>query len=126
MGVGEAWLFLGFERSALLIRKTSTFITSRPLSTSKARARSEAPLPLVAVGTQTRPPATTGDDHPRPGIGVFQMTLRDSLHSTGTPRSVECPWPVGPRNCGQSSALAAAPGNATPIGPSRREIGVAL
>src|ERR1700682_1213567 len=98
MGVGEAWLFLGFERLALLIRKTSTFTSSRPLSASNAIARSDAPLPLVAVVTQTRPPATTGDDHPRPSMGVLQMTFRDSLHSIGTPRSAECRLPGGPTN----------------------------
>ncbi len=32
---------------------------------------------------------------------VFHTTLRDSLHSNGKPLSVECPWPVGPRNPGQ-------------------------
>src|ERR1700730_7209215 len=91
MGVGEAWLFLRFEGLALLSRKTSTFTTSRPFSTSNARARSDAPPSFVAVVTQTRPPATTGDDHPRPGTGVLQVTFRDSLHSIGTPRSLECP-----------------------------------
>jgi hypothetical protein len=33
--------------------------------------------------------------------------LRDSLHSSGASRSLETPWPVGPRNCGQSCARAA-------------------
>src|SRR6185436_17677578 len=51
----------------------------------------------------TRPPATTGDDQPRPGTAVFQATFFVSLHSIGSPCSVECPWPPGPRNCGQSS-----------------------
>ena len=30
-------------------------------------------------------------DHPTPGSCVFQMTFRDSLHSSGMPRSAECP-----------------------------------
>ena len=71
--------------------------------------RIEPPRSLTAVVTQTRPPATTGDDHPSPGTRVFHTTLRDSLHSNGTPRSVEWPWPVGPRNSGQSSARTANP-----------------
>src|SRR6185312_6257175 len=43
------------------------------------------------------------DDQPRPGTAVFQATFFVSLHSIGSPCSVECPWPPGPRNCGQSS-----------------------
>ena len=91
MGVGDAWLFLGFVRSALRRWKTSTFCASRPLSTSKAIARSDAPFSVIAVVTQTRPPATDGEDHPRPGTGAFQITFCDSLHVIGTPRSAECP-----------------------------------
>src|SRR5438552_2836886 len=67
-------------------------------------ARRDAPLSLVDVVNHTRPPATTGEDQPRPGTGVFHTTLRDSLHSSGRPVSDEWPWPVGPRNCGQSAA----------------------
>jgi len=48
-------------------------------------------IPVIAVVNQMRPLATTGEDHPRPATGVFQITLRDSLHSTGKPRSDECP-----------------------------------
>src|SRR6266566_2317533 len=104
-GVGEAWLFLRLSRFALGIRNTSAFTISRPLWTSNASARSDAPVrSLTAVVIQTRPPDTAGDDHPRPGTGVFQRTLRDSLQSTGTPCSLEWPWPVGPRYCGHSSA----------------------
>jgi hypothetical protein len=44
---------------------------------------------LIADVIQTRPPATTGDDHPSPGTRVFHITFRDSLHSSGKPRSVE-------------------------------------
>src|SRR5437870_8894695 len=71
IGVGDARLFLGLVASLLRVRKTSTFTTSRPVSTSYANARSDPPRSLTPVVTQTRPPATTGDDHPRPGTGVF-------------------------------------------------------
>src|ERR1700686_3779282 len=89
IGGGEARLFFGFVASALRVRKTSTFTTSRPVSTSNASARSEPPRSLIAEVIQTRPPATTGDDHPRPGTRVFHIPFRDSLHSSGKPRSVE-------------------------------------
>src|SRR6187401_1340135 len=58
----------------------------------------------TAVVSHTRPPATTGDDQPRPGTGVRHATFRPSPHSNGRFFSVECPSPPGPRNCGQSSA----------------------
>ena len=67
-------------------RNTSTLTTSRPVWMSKASARSERrAVRSTAVVNQTRPPATTGDDHPDPGTGVFHSTLRDSLHSSGMP-----------------------------------------
>ena len=88
MGVGDARLFLGLRAPERSARKTSTFTASRPVARSKASARSESP---TAVVIQTRPPATTGEDHPVPGTGVFQTTFRDSLQSSGRPRSVECP-----------------------------------
>ena len=47
-----------------------------------------------------------GDDHPRPGTGTFHATFLSAPHRTGTPVAAETPWPVGPRNCGQSSARA--------------------
>src|SRR5262245_62428503 len=99
MGVGDAWLFLGFRRMALLNRNTSAFTASRPVSTSKAMARSDAAFrSRTAVVNQTRPSATTGEDHPNPGTAIFHFTFCDSLHSYGKPRSLECPCPVGPRN----------------------------
>ena len=77
--------------------KTSTFTDfACRLATSKAMARSDAPFSLTDVVSQTRPPATTGDDHPRPGTGVFHTMFRDSLHASGKPASAECPWPDGP------------------------------
>src|SRR5688572_10243870 len=62
----------------------------------------------TAVVSHTRPPATTGDDQPRPGTGVRHATFRPSPHSNGRFFSLECPCPPGPRNCGQSSARAPA------------------
>ena len=88
----------------LLIRNNSAFTSSRPVSTSNASARSEISRCPIAAVNQTRPSATTGDDHPRPGIGVFQTTFRDSLQSLGRPCSSEWPCPSGPLNCGQSWA----------------------
>ena len=61
---------------------------------SKASRRSDVSFfTAVAVVSHTRPPATTGDDHPRPGTGTFHATFFDSLHSSGSPRSVESPCP---------------------------------
>src|SRR5688500_15313361 len=64
-----------------------------------------SPSPVDVV-SHTRPAATTGDDQPSPGTGVFQSMFRYSVHSTGRFVSVEWPWPVGPRNCGHSWAVA--------------------
>ena len=107
IGVGEAWLFFAFSSSASCSRNTSTSSAGLPVSTSKASRRSDVSFfTAVAVVSQTRPPATTGDDQPRPGTGTFHAMFFDSLHSSGTPRSVDSPWPPGPRNCGQSCAHA--------------------
>src|ERR1043166_2084170 len=51
---------------------------------------------------------STGEDQPSPGTGAFHATLLVLDQCTGTLRAFECPWPSGPRNCGQSSACAAA------------------
>ena len=54
--------------------------------------RSEASRPIaVAVVSQTRPSATTGDDQPRPVTGTFHATFCVSLHWVGTACSLECP-----------------------------------
>ena len=39
-----------------------------------------------------------------PGMGVFQATFFVPLQETGTFLAEESPWPVGPRNSGQSAA----------------------
>src|SRR6478609_10350298 len=105
IGVGEAQLFFGLiSRRSDGILKTSTLSASCPVAMSNAIRRSEMPRWSTAVVSHTRPPPTTGDDQPRPGTGVFHATLRVSLHSSGSPRSLEWPSPSGPRNCGQSCA----------------------
>jgi hypothetical protein len=85
---------------------TSTSQRLLPSAASKHKARSDrgpAPSPMAVV-RYTRPPDSTGDDHPRPATGAFHATFFVGLHSTGTPVADDTPWPVGPRNCGQSSA----------------------
>src|SRR5438876_1232563 len=51
-------------------------------------------------------PTTTGEEPPWPGTGVFHAMFFDRLlsHSSGTRVALETPCPVGPRNCGHSSA----------------------
>ena len=82
------------------MRKTSAFTASRPVSISKATARSDAPPSSIAAVTHTRPPATTGDDHPEPGTNVFQITFRDSDHSNGKPRAGGVPLARGASELG--------------------------
>ena len=101
IGVGEAQLFFGLmSRRSVGILKTSTLTTSLPVATSNAIARSEMPRCSTAVVSHTLPFATTGEDQPRPGSGRFPSDVRASPHSSGRPRSAECPCPPGPRNCG--------------------------
>src|SRR5439155_12509037 len=94
----------------------STSQTVFPSAASRHSARRDSPLfPPVfctAVVRKTRPPASTGDDHPRPGTATFHATFSVALHRTGTPVASEWPCPSGPRNCGQSPAA--------PIEPSHR------
>src|SRR5215210_1097423 len=57
--------------------------------------------PSSAVVRKIFLPQTIGDEWPRPAIAVFHFTFFASLHSVGSPVSVETPWPAGPRHCGQ-------------------------
>src|SRR5436305_14403908 len=50
-----------------------------------------------------RPSRKTGEDQPRPGMGVFQATFFELDHSTGRLWALEWPCPSGPRNSGQFS-----------------------
>jgi hypothetical protein len=79
----------------LSILKTSVLTTSRPEVTSRPIKRREmtesSPLLLRVASTavtHTRPPAMTGDDHP-PLTGTFHAMFCVSLHSRGSPCSVE-------------------------------------
>jgi len=54
-----------------------------------------------------RSPQTTGEDHPRPGIGVFQATFSVVLQVSGSPEATISPEECGPRNCGQLSSVRA-------------------
>src|SRR5687767_4967551 len=112
IGVGLAGEFLSCIAAAVVsvAEKTSVFQTSAPVPASKHSARSEGPLPLCEMPdvTKMRLRSTTGDDQPAPGTACFHMTFFLFDHSRGRFFSVECPWPVGPRNSGHSAADAIA------------------
>ena len=50
----------------------------------------------------------TGEEYPCPGTADFHVMFFSSLHTMGMPFASECPWPSGPRNCGQSAEQRAA------------------
>jgi hypothetical protein len=65
---------------------TSVSTTRLPVAASKAIALNEMPRLLgvesgasTELVTQTLPPPTTGDDHPRPSTGTFHRTFSSSL-----------------------------------------------
>src|SRR5262245_32541108 len=70
--------------------------------------------PSIAVVRKTLFPHTTGDECPRPAIGVFHLMFLLAFHSAGRFVSVETPLPFGPRHCGQLAAPAVAANQATP------------
>src|SRR4051812_45997968 len=88
---------------------SKSFLSMRilPVPASTQSAKSSFPS-CVALVSQTRSPATAGDDHDLPWIGVFHLTFSVSLHVTGTFLASLTPCPVGPRNCGQSAVAAKA------------------
>src|SRR5579885_753576 len=105
MGDGLAWLFLLWIRGAPASwRNTSLSHRILPVLASRHTRRSDCSrfCPGTAVVSQIRPPTTTGDDQPRPGMGVFQATFLSLLQVSGRSVTVVTPWPVGPRNWGQS------------------------
>src|SRR6185503_7655712 len=76
-------------------------------------ARATPPLPpfggqtlSLACVMKTLSPQTTGVELPESGSAAFQRTFSVGLHLTGTFFSPLCPWPVEPRQAGQSSATA--------------------
>src|SRR5262245_18999035 len=50
-------------------------------------------------------PQMTGVEFPLSGSLTFHLTFSVADHLSGRSVSLVCPWPVGPRNCGQLSAL---------------------
>src|SRR5262245_41470976 len=67
---------------------------------------------LTTVVRNTLSPQTTGDDQPRPGIGVCQTTFSEGPHWSGrVGLSAAMPRDWAPRNCGQlASSPRTAPG----------------
>src|SRR5437868_12103383 len=73
-----------------------------------------------------RSPQTTGQECPRPGIGVFQRTFLPA----GTSQVVGGNWPSatpvapGPRNCGQFKGVVTTPGvSSTALGATDSSFG---
>ena len=62
----------------------------------------------TAVDTNTWSPQTIGVAEPLPGIAIFHLTLRVSLHSTGGSAAGASPVASGPRHCGHALSSAAA------------------
>ena len=121
-GVGEAWLFLAWTLPGSAGAKTSIDCSAAPLPASSRSTRSERPSSTPVV-SQIFPPAMAGEDHPSPGMSVFQTTCSVGLQVSGRPSSSECPCCPGPRNSVQSPAPARAVGRsrARAIGRTDRE-----
>src|SRR6185503_19819014 len=66
---------------------------------------------VVTVVTNTLPPVTIGDNHPRPGIScdhsTFSVFDQRSASRAFAPTGLES----GPRNCGQATCWACTVGN---------------
>jgi len=102
-GVGDAKLFKAFISCVTTISRNSVtswtlFPESRSTQTTYIRDPSSS-----AVVIHICLPRTTGEDHPRPWMAVFQATFSVSLQLVGGSAPSACPWPPGPRNCGQSA-----------------------
>ena len=111
------------ERNVLLLQRilassiannvtaASTTMSREPKG-SKASLLAAACEPMAtssAEVNQIRSPTTIGEDHPFPGITVFQTGSRNELpHFEGTLFSTIRPA-FGPRNCHQSSAIPNSP-----------------
>ena len=92
-------------RSALLKAKDfDVHHFAAAVDVERERAQRRASLALTDVVSQTRPPATTGDDHPRPGTGVFHTHVLRFAPRERQAALGRVSLAVGPRNCGQSSA----------------------
>src|SRR5688572_7071366 len=71
-----------------------------PESGSTHSTESSVPFSLAVV-SQICFSSSTGDDHARPWVGVFQRTFSVSDHFSGSNSDSTAPWPEGPRNSGQ-------------------------
>src|SRR5262245_30022137 len=60
--------------------------------------------PSIAVVRKILFPQTTGEECPRPAIGVFHLMFLLAFHSAGRLVSVDTPLPPGPRHWGQLAA----------------------
>src|SRR5262245_26260845 len=79
-----------------------------PVSASRHRACNRSNRGPEAELMNSFLPTTIGDDTLRPGKSTFHLTLVLSFQVVGRPVSSETPVPPGPRNCGQSPAVARA------------------
>src|SRR6187401_889242 len=79
---------------------------------------------LIADVTNTVLPATTGDEHPRPGTSIAHLTLVVFDHRSGSRAPRASPSMPGPRNPGHSGGGTAAATAATmnPATTARRTI----
>src|SRR6187401_3139924 len=77
---------------------------------------------LIADVTNTVLPATTGDDHARPGTSIAHLTLVVFDHRSGSRAPRASPSMPGPRNPGHSGggATAAMEATVSPTATSRR------
>ena len=83
-------------------RCASTFQSKLPVLRSMQMTRHDAPSSVVVV-RKTVSPKMIGDDHPFPGICVFQWTFSAAVQLTGNCVSFEMPCPLSPRNLVQFS-----------------------
>src|SRR5579859_5427395 len=127
-GVGDAWEDLGWRLVwgvpwcavcshrifPVFLSKASTFHWCGELSITGSVSPNSPTLSdclgslEIAVVTKTRSPHTTGEETESPGISVFQTTLVALVASQCTGGLAPSPTPEaeGPRNCGQSPAIA--------------------
>src|SRR5436190_11824016 len=68
-------------------------------------------LPLIADVRNTVVPATTGDDHPRPGTSIAHVTCSVFDHVSGSFASSARPLMPGPRNPGHDAGADARTSN---------------
>src|SRR6185312_1637266 len=67
-------------------------------------------------------PQTMGVELPLSGSAIFHLTFLEGDHSVGKLVSVESPWPVGPRQAGQFSALVKEDARKKPVRARRNRL----